>query len=350
MNSPFPVAAVAALAEAGAHDPAALPATRLHQLFRASLRDGRVHPLLRLMQQRDKPAYAAEPQPLPAPLAAAAAAPERLSADAVRQRVAELPPLPKAALRALETLRRDDASLEDIAADIGVDASLTARVLRLANSPFYGVPGRVASARSAAQVLGRRTLESVLSLAAVAGQVTGSRCEAFDAAAFWRHALGTAIVSRGLARAGGLEEGQAFVAGLLHDIGLLAMSVYFPQPLAGLIAHARADDVELCAVERRHGLTPHGDVGAWIASHWRFPAPVVEAIKAHHAPVRGLSACVHVANAIVHALDVAALPHELVPAVDPAIWEQVAIDDAGLLALCDEAENGVRALCDALVL
>lgn len=347
MNSPLPAAA---LADFGACDPSALAATRLHQLFRTSLREGRVHPLLRLMQQRAKPADATPPQPLAAPLATVVAASERLDADAVRRRVAELPPLPQAALRALETLRRDDASLEDIAADIGCDASLTARVLRLANSPFYGVPGRVSSARSAAQVLGRRTLESVLSLAAVAGQVSGSRCEAFDAAAFWRHALGTAIVSRGLARAAGLEEGQAFVAGLLHDIGLLAMSVYFPHALEALIAQARADDVELVVVERRHGLTPHADVGAWIASHWRFPAPVVDAIAAHHAPGLGLATCVHVGNAITHALDIAALPHELVPALHASVWEQVTMTDAALLALCDEAENGVRALCDALVL
>jgi putative nucleotidyltransferase with HDIG domain len=333
----------------------AAPATagRLQMLFRTSLQAGRVHPLWRLMQSRACQPLTAAAGLVPARVTAP---PEKLLPDLVRRRVGELPPLPKAAMRALQTLRREDASLEQVAVDLGCDASLTARILRLANSPFYGVAGRVSSARDAAQVLGRRTLESMLTLAAVAGQFDGQRSQGFDASAFWRHALASAIAARGLARAAGVDQDQAFVAALLHDIGLLAMSVYFPQALDALIAQARADDVELCVVERAHGLTAHADVGAWIAAHWHFPAPVVQAIASHHAPAAlpvadaGLAACVHVANAIAHALDVANLAHELVPMIDSAAWQRVALSDEGFRQLFDETESGVRALCAALAL
>lgn len=336
--------------------PAPVADTRLHYLFRTSLKTGRVHPLwpVMLSRRRDQaPVAGARPAPPPNPNVAAIG---KLQPDEVRRRVAELPPLPKAALRALQTLRREDASLEEVAVDLACDASLTARVLRLANSPFYGVPGRVSSVRDAAQVLGRRTLESMLTLAAVAGQFEARCNPAFDAAAFWRHALASAIAARGLARAAGLDEDQAFVAALLHDIGLLAMSAYFPEALNALILQARVDDAELCVVEGQHGLTTHADVGAWIATHWNFPIPVVQAIAAHHrpaaaSPVAGkLAACVHVANAIAHALDVAKLAHELVPAVDPAAWQQVALTDEALCSLLDDTETGVKALCTALAL
>jgi putative nucleotidyltransferase with HDIG domain len=334
---------------------ASVDATRLHHLFRTCLRDGRVHPLLRVMQlyRPRMPGY--ETTPMPA-LCATAPTPRPLAEEQVRRHVAELPPLPQAALRALQTLRREDASLEEVATDLSCDASLTARVLRLANSPFYGVPGRVSSGRDAAQMLGRRTLESVLALAAVAGQFSGQRSEAFDASAFWRHAVASAIAAGALARAAGFDEDQAFVAGLLHDIGLLAMSVYFPDDLDALLLYARAADVELCTVERRHALTAHAEVGAWIAAHWRFPVAVERAIAAHHAPpagagaIEGIAVCVHVGNAIAHALDVANLQHELVPMIEPAAWQRVALEDEAFCRLFDETERGVQALCAALAL
>jgi putative nucleotidyltransferase with HDIG domain len=337
------------LAPAGAAD------TRLLYLFRASLREGRVHPLLHLLQRyrAQAPATAAASPPAAA-AGAGVRAPHSLEPEQVRRRVAELPPLPQAAVRALQTLRREDAALEDVAADLGCDASLTARVLRLANSPFYGVPGRIGSARDAAQVLGRRTLESVLTVAVLSGQFEAARCAVFDAAGFWRHALASAIAARGLAAAAGLDEDQAFVAGLLHDIGLLAMSVYFPDALEALVQRARADDLDLCSVERAHGLNEHAQVGGWIAQHWRFPAPVVQAIAAHHTPpaggdaAAGIAACVHVAGAIAHGLDLAGDAHEIVPPVDVGAWRRAALDDEAFCRLFDDTESGVRALCSAL--
>lgn len=329
-------------------------ATRLHYLFRASLRAGQAHPLWHLMQSRGSQPCDAVRGPSPSPSAASGVQIPRLVVEQVRRRVNELPALPQAAMRALQTLRREDASLEEVAADLACDASLTARILRLANSPFYGVPGRISSAREAAQILGRRTLESMLTLAAVSGQFTGQRCPAFDGSAFWRHALASAIAARGLARAAGMDEDRAFVAALLHDIGLLAMSVYFPESLAALILQARTGDMELCAVERLYGLTAHADIGAWIAAHWRLPAQVVQAIAAHHGPsvdanpAGSLADCVHVASAIAHALDVADLPHELVPAIDPQAWRRVALADEAFKCLLEDTESGVQALCAAL--
>lgn len=327
--------------------------TRLQHLFRASRRAGQVHPLWASMQSRGtQPCNAGAGPALPPTVLHGPG--EKLLPDQVRRRVAELPPLPKAAMRALQTLRREQACLEEVAADLACDSSLMARILKLANSPFYGVAGRVSSARDAAQILGRRTLESMLTLAAMAGQFQGSQSRTFDATAYWRHALASAIAARGLARAAGIDEDQAFVAALLHDVGLLAMSAYFPQALDALTLQARADDTELCTVERRQGLTSHADVGAWIAAHWRFPDPIVQAIAAHHAPtavlpeVGPLAACVHVADALAHALDLSGVAHELVPTIDAAAWQRVGLAPAALQGLIDETETGVQALCAAL--
>lgn len=338
---------------AAASAPQRAAGSRLQHLFRASRQAGQVHPLWAPMQSRGTQPYDAGAGPALPPTVRHGPG-ERLLPDQVRRRVAELPPLPKAAMRALQTLRREQASLEEVAADLACDSSLMVRILKLANSPFYGVAGRVSSARDAAQILGRRTLESMLTLAAVAGQIQGPQSQTFDATVYWRHALASAIAARGLARAAGIDEDQAFVAALLHDVGLLAMSAYFPQALDALALQARADDTELCAVERRQGLTSHADVGAWIAAHWRFPDPVVQAIAAHHAPtavlpeVGPLAACVHVADALAHALDLAGLAHEFVPTIDPVAWQRVGLTEAALQSLIDETETGVRSLYAAL--
>jgi len=330
---------------------------RLQKIFRSSLREGKIHPLLHLMQAYRVQRGLSPVSPPSAPAAPAAATlPRTIAPEHVRARVTELPPLPQAAVRALGTLRRDDSSLEEVAADLSCDPSLTARVLRLANSPFYGVSGRISTLSSAAQVLGRRTLESVLTLAAVAGQFGKHGSKTFDSSAFWRHALGSAIVARSLARAAGCDEDQAFVAGLLHDIGLLAMSSYFPAELDELIACAGASDMPLSAIERKLGLTPHAQIGAWLAAHWRFPAEVVTAIAAHHAevpeagPRASVADCVHVANAIAHALELAQLEGELVPPVEPGAWRRVSVSDDIFMRIFEEAESGVTALCGALSL
>ncbi|MDE2396734.1 MAG: HDOD domain-containing protein [Burkholderiales bacterium] len=336
--------------------PAAPGAARLDRLFRNSRRAGRLNPLRRLIERRPG-AAAAAPAPAQAPALAveeSAVAPLRLEPDEVRRRVAELPPLPQAALRALATLRSEEATLASVAVELACDASLTARVLRLANSPFYGVSNRVVSTRDAVQLVGRRTLESMLTLAAVASQFEAGPSPAFDPGSFWRHALGSAIAARGLARGHGIDEDQAFVAGLLHNIGLLAMRAYFPQALESLVLHARARDLEISAVEAELGMTPHAEVGAWIAAHWNFPPAVTRAIACHHQPARaapadaGLTACVHVANAIVHALDLARLPDDMVPLVDVAAWQRVVLPDPVFASLFDEVEVGVDSLAAAL--
>ncbi|MEO8298856.1 MAG: HDOD domain-containing protein [Burkholderiales bacterium] len=332
---------------------------RLAMLFRDSLRNGQVHPLWHVMQRyragcaSQVPAPAQAPLPQPPAGTAPVLARLALAPEAVRRTVAGLPPLPQAALRALKTLQREESSLDELASDLGCDASLTARVLRLANAPFYGVAGRVASVRDAVLLLGRRTLASVLTVSLMTGQFETSRSRLFDVRAFWRHALATAIISGGLARAARLDEDQAFVAGLLHDIGLLAMSVYFPVELDGLLQTACNEDTMLRDVEQRYQLTSHADVGAWIAEHWRFPAPVVEAVASHHgAPAQpvGIAACVHVAVAVAHALDVPGLAHESVPPIDAALWLRVSSDEDACLALFEQAETGVRTLCAALSL
>lgn len=274
----------------------------------------------------------------------------------LRRQLGELPALPQAVMEVLAILRRENASAADCAERIARDQAMTVRTLRLANSAFYGMPGRVATIHDAVHMLGRRTLGALLTTAAVSAQFGRCRCPGFDFQAFWRHALGTAIAAQSLARELASDDDLAFTAGLLHDVGRLALATYFPAELGAALAKARADDAPLLVAERSVLGIDHTQVGAMIAARWHFPAAVAEAISAHHAPPApagpathaSLTDLVHVADAIAHALDLSGADDEMVPDIETSAWARLALSPMQCLRVFERTETGVAALCQAL--
>ena len=334
---------------------------RVAFLFRHSRQASRVHVLQHLVQRwrAERAADGALPRtapaaPLATPAAAAAAAASTLiDLGSLQQRIAQLPALPRAAAEALAMLRDENSGAEDCARCIGTDQALTARVLRLANSAFYGVPGRVGSVNRAVQMLGKRTLRGALTTVVLSGQFSAIQCEGFRFDGFWRHTIGTAIGAEAIARARSLDDETAFTAGVLHDIGRLALAAHFPRETAAMLELARTRDLPWLEAERLALQTDHAVIGAAIASHWNFPAGVQAAIAAHHLPRQdgngaGMADVIHVADAIVHALDLAGEAGEAVPEIDAQAWQRVGLSADQALELFQCIEQGVTALCAAL--
>ena len=277
-----------------------------------------------------------------------------IDAGLLAQRVRELPALPKAALDALAALRDDVSSAQQCGELIARDQALVARVLRLANSAFYGVPGRVASVGDAVHLLGRRTLGSLLTVATVSQQFNANACASFSFPGFWRHALATALAARALAGARDADAEQAFTAGLLHDIGRLVLAAHFPAQMDAAVQRAHADDVRLTQIEHEALGTDHLAVGTLVATQWRFPQAVVLAIGSHHLPQAdsdgqaSLADIVHAADAIAHALDLAGDAHDMVPALDAAAWQRMAMPAAAVLRIFADTETQVVQLCQAM--
>lgn len=271
----------------------------------------------------------------------------------LQRRVSELPALPQVALQVLAILRDETARTERCGEVIAQDQALTARTLRLANSAFYGVPGRVGTIRDAVHLLGRRTLGALLTVATVSAQFSATSCAGFDFGAFWRHSIGAALAARALARGLQLDEDLAFTAGLVHDIGRLALATHFPLEMSAAIEQALGTDTDLHTSERAVLAIDHADVGALIARHWHFPPEVVHAIGQHHRPDAAgtqptLTDIVHLADAITHALDLARVENESVPAIDLLAWDRLALRPDRILAVFEQTEAGVAELCDAL--
>ena len=338
---------------------AAATPSRVSQLFRQSLRNGQMHPmlhLLRLHRADQTPLLGLASAKAADTIAAAgssAAAPRALI-DAARmsEHVAELPAMPQAVTQALAAVASEGASLEDCALHIEHDQALAAQTLKLANSAFFGVAGRVGSIQDAISILGLRTLTMLLTAAAVSARFGGTTCSGFETAVFWRHSVATGLAARAIAGQVGLDPAQCFIAGLLHDIGRLALAVHQPHEVSIMLAWAQQADVALLDAERAVLGLDHVEIGVAIVRRWNFPAAVVEAIAGHHAPAAstkpGVADVVHAADAMVHALDLAGGVHEYVPAVDAPSWLRLGLKQAQALAVLTEVEVGVDDICRLL--
>jgi len=273
--------------------------------------------------------------------------PLRIVRSELAQCLSDLPPLPQATLDALQALRDESLGSEGCSQLIGHDPALAARVLRLANSAFYGVAGRVTTLRDAVHLLGRRTLSSLLTAALLAKQFDVGHNPPLSSADFWRHAIATGYAARELAQALQADTELAFIAGLLHDIGRLALAAHFPAEVSAALIHARQADLPMLDVEATCLDTDHLEVGRLVALHWRFPAEVAAAIAGHHAPAPAAGGAASLAD-IVHAADAIADAHERVPTLDAAAWARLGLSARVLLPVLGATERGVAELSLAL--
>lgn len=257
-----------------------------------------------------------------APATLASAAMQTLTLADVMAEMRELPSLPAAVDPLISALRNDAVSTDHLAHDIGMDPALAARVLRVANSPFYGVQKKVASIHVAIVVLGLNAVGSLVMAASVTGYFKPTTDSGLDLSHFWRHSIGVALSARALARGTRRGPEVCFTAGLLHDSGRLLLASLRPLLYQQVMAWRNEQDCLISAAESHVLGFDHAELGAALAERWRFPAEIVDAVANHHHPAGNAHATlvdvVHAADAIAHALDLAGEPDELVPPLDAA--------------------------------
>ncbi|MCL4510604.1 MAG: HDOD domain-containing protein [Bacteroidetes bacterium] len=218
--------------------------------------------------------------------------------------IRELPTFPTTALEVMRLASDSGSSAAELSRIISKDPSLAARILRVANSPFYGFARKVSTIEWAVVALGFETLrETVLSLTLI-DFFKGSALKHFDPKKFWKHAIDTATAGRSLAKEMKYRlPGEAYAVGLLHDVGTLVLYRYFRDDFEEIQRLIFEENLQPLQAEAVAIGTTHADVGAWITDKWSFPSYFVEAIRFHHTPGYAetnpeLTAIVHVANQI----------------------------------------------------
>ncbi len=231
-----------------------------------------------------------------------------------------LPPFPVAASRLLQLLAKEDFEQSELVSIIRVDPMLAAELLRLVNSASFGRVHPVTGIQHAVALLGHdrlRCFATAVSLRLYLGRVI--RGEAL--ARVWRHSLATAACGELLAAAnpgqGRKQADQAYLAGLLHDVGALGMMVLHPEEYAQVVARAAAGDLR--RVEIEHFGYDHCSAGGWIAKRWKLGAEIESAALHHHDPPVGESfATIEVVKAAVLLADALGWSTVAAEGMDPA--------------------------------
>jgi HD-like signal output (HDOD) protein len=200
------------------------------------------------------------------------------------ERIYDLPTLPEVIAAVNRLLDDPESSASDLNGVIGRDPALATRILRIVNSPFYGLPNKISSIGQAVVILGFSTVRS-LAISASVLEVFGPGAGGFDYAAFWKHQIGCAVVCETLGRRQpGVNPDTAFVLGLTHDLGKLILDQYAHDALATVLKRAADGELPFEEAEREVLQASHAEVGYWLAERWAFPEELARAIRHQHAP------------------------------------------------------------------
>jgi putative nucleotidyltransferase with HDIG domain len=274
-----------------------------------------------------------------------------------RQRLADsvssLPSLPEVVNRVMALMRRQQVSLGELAEALSLDQALSVKVLQLANSPFYGVSGRITSIRDGINILGMRQLGTLVLAAAMTEQFKRLHGKALQLEEFWSHSVACGVAARALARQLGMDEAEAFTAGLLHDVGRLVLESCYPEEMAALIQRSNDGDQDLSELELKFLGVEHAEVGAWVCEHWKFPSDMVTSIRFHHQPPAGqqpsLTDILHVANVMVHGLETMdSGPQDQTGQPETSAWARVAPRNEALQAMLAAINQEFMGLREAL--
>lgn len=278
----------------------------------------------------------------------------RKTANEIAAAVRQLPSLEPVVVRLLASFEDSDVDTNVLAHEVAQDQALVARVLRLANSSFYGLQARVGSLREAVMVLGFRNVRAAVVAIVVTRCFVARNVPGFDFVTFWKHSTAVGIAAREIARRCRRPEDVAFTAGLVHDIGVLALLSVAPAEMAEVLAYGRQHGCKIRDAERALLGIDHSEVGACLARQWQWPASLGDSIALHHEPddatADSLANLVHLADVTVRALGVAGDASAAVPQVSDMVLSRLAInsdDLKGVMAVVEaELEAAYRELFD----
>jgi HD-like signal output (HDOD) protein len=243
-----------------------------------------------------------------------------------------------------EAINHPCSSIADIATIITQDQGLTARLLKLANSPLFGYFSEIDSINKAIMIIGTRQLRDLALAVSVMEVFAGIPEDLINMKSFWRHSIACGIIARALAvyrREPNAE--RFFAAGILHDVGQLVMCTTIPETVSDLLlASKKLKTLHFKTELARLGFT-HVTVGGNLFRKWGIPASIAEPVSYHHTPARAgfyplEAAVIHMADIICHALGFGLNGEEFIPALSQVAWERLDMQAGALSTIVRQAE------------
>lgn len=256
------------------------------------------------------------------------------------KKVEDLPPLPDIVVKLLHASRDPNVSTREMVELIKHDPALTVKVLRLCNSSYYGLPRKINSIQEALVYIGTDTLVNFV-LAGCLSSYYQQAQEGYglEKGELWRHSVGCAIASQRLASHENEDaSGQAFTAGLLHDIGKIVLNTYVSEEIDPILRLVEGEQLSFSEAERRILGFSHNEAGEKLAQHWNLPEPLIEAIAFHQEPSRAktsikLVSQVHLGNILCLSFGIGVGTDGLAYTFHPRALEETGIEVSDLFRL-----------------
>lgn len=257
--------------------------------------------------------------------------------------VKDLPTLPKVLEEVSKLLEDPNSSTQQIAKLISRDQVLSAKVLKMVNSPIYGFPGRISTIQHALVLLGYNVIKGLIISSSVFELMTTSMV------GLWEHSVGCAVACNAVAREAGFKEPEEYaVAGLLHDLGKVIVALQLPSTKEAIEAVVHQEELLYIEAEKKVLGFGHDRINAWVADHWNLPLNLKIGIAGHHRPVNAqhypkMACVVHVGDFLTRTLEIGSGGDDQVPRLDPDALALLQLDlghlDRILDAMLQEVES-----------
>lgn len=275
-----------------------------------------------------------------------------MNLSAIFTETKQLPHIPKVVQEIMDSFHQAEIDTDDLSKKIAMDQSLTAKVLRLANSAHYGVSRTIANPHDAVTLLGFNTLRTMVM---ASGVTMAFKFEGFDQNAFWKNSFFVASISKWLAQyVPGIDKETAFTCGMVHSMGELLTRMVIPEEVI------RIDEAVKMSQSSRHSIE-HGqlgfdsaDVGAELAKRWKFPEQIQVAIQQQNAPeseedYSKEAGVVFIAKYLQQAHDTDMSEEDIVANFPFSVAEKIGLDVNAAqkdLAQLEELSSGLEGLLD----
>jgi len=244
--------------------------------------------------------------------------------------IRSLPTLPTVALQVMDLLSNPKTSVQDLSKIISLDQSLSTTTLKLVNSAYYGFPRQISTINHALVILGFNEIRNItFAISVLRAFPETFTSGVFNRKKFWQHSIGCGLAAKIIAETLRYRaSGEAFIAGLIHDVGKIILEQYLHPSFLEVIKIVRSEKLSMFEAERKVLKITHAEIGAWLAREWNLPPRIEEAIKFHHTPEQArsnleLTAIVYLSNILSHKKLASPEKDKLIPPVHPVVWKNL---------------------------
>ena len=252
----------------------------------------------------------------------------------IKDSIDKMPPLSPVVHKIIIVANDVTSSAQHLTDVIQLDPVLTAKVIRMVNSAYFGLPQEIKSLKQAVVMLGINTIKNVALSSALMGKISLKK-GAIDAEEFWKHSIGVAVASKLIAQRLGIDKKlleEFFIAGLIHDIGKVLLNNFFLDEMKQIIEISQTKGGLIIDIEKNILGLSHEEIGIAIGKKWNFENNLLYAVGKHHIPImKGDSAIysmiVHIADVFVKVLKVGFSGNYVIDLIDESIWQILNVNE-----------------------